>query len=249
MSPHQPRLVLVALVLLLAAGRARAGEAWYLLMFGAQRVPNNPNYSHTWATFVRACWAGDGPGPAAPRLEAHTISWMPRTMVVRTLALRPECGGNYDVHATVRWCLGNDMRVSLWGAYQIDPELYDRALRRAAELGSGQVLYKANDVGYRSDCVTNCIHAVSTIAEGPRVRVASPGWGETASYVVLRELTPWVIQPGCPHPWVGSALGLDQYPLLYRDWENPRSGAIRGPVVRLFGGERDLAPSYGPPGR
>src|SRR4051812_8346551 len=113
-------LLLLALVLPLAAGEARAGEAYYLLMFGAQQVPNNPNYSHTWATFVRAWWDGNGPCPVSPRLEARTISWLPRNMDVRTLALRPECGANFDLDTTLRWCRCNDMRVSLWGPYQIE---------------------------------------------------------------------------------------------------------------------------------
>ena len=60
------------------------------------------------------------------------------------------------------------------GPYRIDAELYCRAVRQVALLESGQVLYKANDVGYPSDRVSNCIHAVSSISEGYRLRVASP---------------------------------------------------------------------------
>ena len=37
-------------------------------------------YSHTWATFVKA--TGEGPDPAAWRLEEHTISWLPQTLNV-----------------------------------------------------------------------------------------------------------------------------------------------------------------------
>ena len=35
-------------------GRATADEKYYLLMFSAQRIPRNPNYAHTFATFVRS---------------------------------------------------------------------------------------------------------------------------------------------------------------------------------------------------
>jgi hypothetical protein len=109
------------------------------------------------------------------------------------------------------------------------------------------VLYKANDTGRRSDRVSNCIHAVSAVADGRRLRVASPGWGQVASYAVLRRTRPWVIDPGCTHDWVASALGLDAYPVIYRDWGPPVSGAILGPVYRLLGGERGLGATYGPP--
>jgi hypothetical protein len=230
-----------------AADRARAGEACYLLMFGSQQVPNDPNYSHTFATFVRATWPGNGPCTKAPRLEARTISWLPANGKIRTAALLPEEGRNYRLDETLRYVLGNDERVSLWGPYRIDPEVYGLAVRQADYLESGEVLYKSIDAFHRSCRVSNCIHAVSTVVEGSRVIVLSPGWGEVASYAVLERFMPYVIEPDQVHPWVGSALGLDAYPLIYRDNERPCSGTIMGPVNRLLGGERDLRATYGPP--
>jgi hypothetical protein len=182
-----PLCALAGLALPLPGG-ARAGEAHFLLVFASQRVPNNPNYSHTFATFVRASWPGDGPCPRCPALEARTISWLPRSLVVRTLALCPECGHNLGLHETLRYALGSGQRVSLWGPYLIDAELYRRALRQAALLESGWVLYKANDMGYYSDEVSNCVHAVSSLADGYRLRFGSPGWGEAASYRLLNEM-------------------------------------------------------------
>src|SRR5688572_19986565 len=101
------RTALVASLLVLSlAPASRAGEDYYLLMFGAQTVPNDPNYAHSFATFVRVCWDGDGPCPdfKNARLEAHTISWLPANMIVRTRALFPECGHNFDMHPTIEWC-------------------------------------------------------------------------------------------------------------------------------------------------
>lgn len=223
-------------------GDAHAGEDYFLLMFGSQRIPNNPNYAHTFATFVKACSADGG------TLEAHTISWLPAKLVVRTLALRPECGRNFDLPTTIQRALDNCERVSLWGPYKIDCGLYQRALDRIAELESGQVLYKADDTGRRSDRVSNCIHAVSTVTDGARIRVASPGWGEPASYFLVTKFRPWIVDPDCIHPWVSQALGLDDYPIVYRDpRERPRSTAIYGPIYRLFGGEAGLEATYGRP--
>jgi hypothetical protein len=227
----------LALLALAGSGVARAGEAHYLLVFAAQRVPNNPNYSHTFATFVRASWPGDGPCPRWPVLEACTISWLPRSLVIRTLALLPECGRNLDLHETLRYVLANDERVSLWGPYRIDAALYRGALRQAAVLESGCVLYKANDLGYYSDDVCNCVHAVSSLADGYRLRFGIPGWGETASYRVLEELLPWVLDRERVYPWVGCALGLGRHPIIYRGWEPPRSGVLWGTLDWLSGRE------------
>ena len=72
-------LFIIATALLpLFSPTAQAGEAYYLLMFGAQRTPNvNPNYTHSFAVFVKACWPGDGPCPTNPAIEHHIISWLP----------------------------------------------------------------------------------------------------------------------------------------------------------------------------
>ena len=228
------------------AGNARGGEEFYVLMFGSQRIPNNPNYAHTFATFVRVCWDGPGPCPKNAQLESHTISWMPANLQPRVMALLPECGTNLDLQASLDLVYTTQQRLSMWGPYPIEPDLYDRAIRKKADLESGRIRYKANDMGYSSNRVTNCIHAISSIVEGPKLRVATQGWGESAAYFVLVDLRPWILSE-CPHAWVGSALGLDEYPIIYRDFRNPRSNAVVGPVYRLLGGERDLRPTYGPP--
>jgi hypothetical protein len=235
------RAACVALLLLLTpGGRAGAAEAYYLLLFGSQRTPNDPSYSHSWATFVRAVW--DRPGP--PRLEAHTISWLPRNLCIRVLALAPECGANLELHATLRYAAANDERVSLWGPYQIDRALYVRALDQIRLLESGRVLYKAVDTGYSSDHVSNCIHALSSLAEGYRLYILTPAWGETASFFVLGELAPWIIEPCTVHTWVAKALGLGAYPIIYRQpGEHPRSGALR----RLLGRGPPVQATCGPP--
>jgi hypothetical protein len=243
------RTIITALIgLLLTTGTTRAGEDFYLLMFGSQRVPADPQFAHTFATFVRATWEGDCPCPKSPTLESHTISWLPCSGVVRLSALCPETGRNFGWDETIRWCVNNDMRISVWGAYRIDRELYNRAVAQVSLLESGQVRYQALDMGRPTDRVSNCIHAVSSLSQGFRLRVGTPGWGEMASYYVLKELEPWICEPRTTYPWVGSALGLDQYCLIYRDFESPRSGLI-GPVVRLVGGERNLRATMGPPVR
>jgi hypothetical protein len=237
-----------AFLVLAVTPRAKAGEMYYLLMFAQQQYPNNINYSHTFATFVKLSWHGNGACPAAPCLEAHTISWLPRSMRLRAWALLPECGSNFDLHTTLRWGQGNGMLTSLWGPYAIQPELYRSAVQQASLLESEQVLYKLIDLGYCGNQACNCVHAVSSVVAGHRRSLGDIGWGDSASFRVLCRMEPWVIHPFTVHAWVGSALGLDRYPILYRDWSNAPSGVIAGPLYRLLGSE-SLQPTYGRPAR
>src|SRR3954454_10292748 len=216
-------------------GAARADTFYYAMVFGSQQTPPDPRYSHSFATYVKA--TGRGPCAQAYRLEAYTVSWLPRSLDIRVLAVLPECGVNLGLYETLRYALGNGERISLWGPYQVGPEVYDSAVRQVGLLESGRVGYKSVDSGYPSDRVSNCIHAVSSITGGHRRRVLGPGWGETASYLVTRELMPWVIDRGRTHDWVSTRLGLDAWPIIHRPFEHPRSGLIdsalgRDPLLR-----------------
>jgi hypothetical protein len=237
--------IAAVLLALACVGGAQGHEAYFLLMFGSQQTPNNPNFAHSFATFVHASW--QGPAPVRPCLEVCTISWLPRNLQIRTAALLPEIGQNFDLHTTLRFACDTGQRISLWGPYQIDRDLFLRAQALARFLESGQVCYKAIDTGYLAYRVSNCIHAIDSISQGNRLHVLTPTWGETASYNLLQDMAPWVLDPCHTHPWVGSALRIDCYPIIYRSWENPHSSGLRGAVRRLLGKEQDLQATYGPP--
>jgi hypothetical protein len=198
------------------ADACRAGEAHYMLLFGAQRPHGRPKYTHTWATFVRA--TGTGPYPSAPALEWHTISWLPRSLDVEVTSLLPEPGVNLDLYATLKFVLGHDERVFQWGPFCIDKILYERALAHISHLESGQARYKAADSAYPTRRVSNCFHAVGDLAEGqPRIRVGSPAWGELATYLVARQLRPWILNSHEEHHWLEGPLGLEDYPITHRN--------------------------------
>jgi len=198
-----------------ASPAADPGESYYLLVFGSQREPNEPKYAHTFGTFVKVIDSGPC---ARMHLESHTISWLPTTMDVRVRALLPEEGHNFELHHTIRWALDNGERVSLWGPYRIDRELYCKALDQIARLQSGKIKYKAVDSGYPNSRVSNCIHALSGVTSYLlRPRIASPGWGEIASSLVKDRFEPHILNGAQIYPWVADALGLHQYPIIYRD--------------------------------
>lgn len=236
--PHGPIRGAALLLLLGFAPLCPAGEFYYLVMFGAQRVPNEPKYAHTFATFVKVVDRGPG---SSMQLESHTISWLPTTLDIRVRTLLPEEGYNFELIPTLRWVLDNGARVSRWGPYRIDEELYCKALAQIARLESGKVKYKAVDSGYPTTFVSNCIHAVSDVlARLPKLRVASPGWGEVASYLVLVGYRRHILDDHQVYPWVAEALGLREYPLINRDRDRPGPGLRR----LQFPGEGGRRPSF-----
>ena len=80
-----------------ALNAAAPEEHFYVLIFASQSVPRLPAFSHTWATVVRTV---GGPGPS-PELEAHTISWLPATLDIRTFRFTVEPGTNLGLHETI----------------------------------------------------------------------------------------------------------------------------------------------------
>ncbi|MBI1917665.1 MAG: hypothetical protein HYS12_23465 [Planctomycetes bacterium] len=191
-------------------------------MFSSQTVPADPRYSHSFAAFVELTDCGSG----QPVLRSHVISWLPQSLDIRLFTLFPEPGVNLGLQATLRYVLDNGERVSMWGPYRIEKELYDRAMARIQELESGSVQYKTIDTGYSPARVSNCIHAIGEIVGGARVRVASPGWGETASYALLLRMERWILDDRKEHPWIEETLGLNDYPIIRRDYDR------RFPMVR-----------------
>jgi hypothetical protein len=231
--------IALAFVFMFARG-ARAEEFYYMMVFGSQRVPPQASYSHTFATFVKA--TGQGPCAESYALESVTISWLPRVLDIRLFALLPELGQNLDLYATIRWALNTGQRVSMWGPYRIDQDLYCRAVRQVRLLESGTVQYKAVDAGWPGTVASNCIHAVSSIEGGRILRVLSINHGETASFYVTLRLSPWILDGRRKHEWVSARLGIDAYPIIHRELENPHSGVVQWALRAPFRASEALVP-------
>jgi hypothetical protein len=199
----------IAVLLIVAGASSRAqepNESYYMTIFSAQADSRDPRRTHSFATFVKAIGAGDSAKDSS--IEIHTISWMPQSLDIVILRRRPEPGTNLDLESSLRWAESRSCRVSMWGPYQIDKELYDRAVKQEARLNSGLVLYKAIDRRFRPGMASNCIHAVSDLDIDNGLLHSGQGRGDAASQQVAQHLKRWVIEPEQTHTWVAGRLGL-----------------------------------------
>jgi hypothetical protein len=199
----------VTLLLIAATARAPAQEpdaSYYMTVFSAQADSRDPRRTHSFATFVKAIGTGDSAKDNP--IEIHTISWMPQSLDIVILRRRPEPGINLDLESSLQWAASRNCRVSMWGPYQIDKDLYDRALKQEARLNSGLVLYKAVDRRFRPGAASNCIHAVADLDMDNGLLHSGQGRGDAASRQVAQHLNRWIISPEQTHTWVASRLGL-----------------------------------------
>ena len=196
------------------------GERYYLLLFGSESVPKRAVLTHTWGTVVRV------PPPAAdgtpPAVEAHTISWMPRTLVIRPFRLSVEPGVNLDLPATMDLVTGQQQRVTLFGPYEVRPSLYRRALVQKAYLEAGSIGYQGFDLigeaGRRGNG-SNCIHALTDtdpkLGRAGYLTAGNGGYstGFIRDRLVKREA---ILVPATTHDWLLPALALDPATLRRR---------------------------------
>ena len=207
--------LLTLLCLMGAPGRADGSDLFYMMIFGSESDPKQLRLTHTFATFVRA--TGEGTDPAAYALTAHTISWLPRALDVRVRRLHPEPGVNLDLDSTIRVVTHDGESVTMWGPYQITPQIYNRSIEVVNKLNSGRELYRAFD-GPINDEISNCIHAVADVdplygrRRYPLNRVGKPASAFIAKQFIKRSRYD---QTALDHGWLVPRLGLTQYPIEY----------------------------------
>lgn len=187
----------------------------YMVVFAFQRDFNEPRYSHTFATFVRATERGAST-EAYPN-EVHTLSWSPKSLNIVILRARPEPGVNLDLQASLDWAASVQARVTAWGPYRIQEELYQAARNQIDRLNSGTVAYKAFKLLDRSDA-TNCIYALADIEQGRGLLAAGTAHGEAASAMVLRHFQHRIIDLPQTHDWVKYRLGLGEHAVTFKSF-------------------------------
>jgi len=198
-------------------------DRYFLLVFGSQSSPKRAKYTHTWATIVKAVPAKSDPQQYV--LTSHTISWLPRSLNVRVLALRAECGVNLSLKQTLNYVRSCGECVAMWGPYELDPavapQIYDKFLRQIARLNSGSVLYKAVDPdhGPRSTYISNCIHAVTDLdglsRRGGYDEIRNHGFA-ASQYIAGVLIRSGKVDSSITHEWLTDALEINCYPIQRR---------------------------------
>ncbi|HEV2987262.1 MAG TPA: hypothetical protein VG759_02385 [Candidatus Angelobacter sp.] len=187
-----------------------------MMMFSCQAESSAVKFSHTFATFVKAM--RESASSKNHEIEVHTISWMPGTLDITILRWEPERGRNLDLPSTLRWAESGNARVSLWGPYEIEKELYVHAVAQESRLESGSIGYKAVDAAFRPNAL-NCIHAVSDLNTEEGLIHVGLERGDSASSLVANHLKRWIIGLPQTYPWVAERAGLKDYPVTVRNIE------------------------------
>lgn len=180
-------VIVTAVFCILPASTLAAGSNlslrghYFLVVWGYQGPDNDVVDSHTFVSFYK------GDDLAKGVVHPATISWLPATGVVAPFGSAP--GHNFTLGQTLEMACHSGRQVKSWGPYEIEPALYQRALKRVRLLRSGRVQYSMIDTA--SDAM-NCIDAAGDITPAPFD--SGIAWGFVASQVVVRHLSPYFIK-------------------------------------------------------
>ena len=206
---------LLGVALVMTASKANGDEFYYVMIFGSQSKPKLMQFTHTWATFIRA--VGEGPDANNYTVYQHTISWLPQSLDVQTWSLVPEPGVNLDLYATLEAVYHNREHVSMWGPFRIHQVVYERSLQVQGILESGSAQYRAISTP-RNLLISDCIHAVAAIdpvfgrGHYPLVRVGKPASRYIARQIMTRSVFD---QWQGDNSWLIGRLGLERHPIEF----------------------------------
>ena len=197
-------------------GTVRAGESYYVMIFGSQSRPKRLRYTHTWATFIKA--TGEGTDSNAYALEYNTISWLPSTLELRVLRPWPEPGVNLDLYQTLQAVFAKDESVTMWGPFIVRKDLYERSLDIQRIIASGAPRYRAISTSGNL-LVSDCIHAVAAVDPDfgrrhyPLIRIGKPASRYLARQMMTRGPAKGIEQELYDNSWLIPRLALDRYPI------------------------------------
>jgi len=196
-----------------ANNSASANERYYMIVFGSQAEPNLPRFSHTFAAFAKV--NSDGKDAKKDKIEISTISWLPATLNIMPLRLKPEEGKNFGLAETLKCTKSTNAQTTAWGPFPIKKELYDMVQTRIKLLNSGKISYIVLDGRFRGMAATNCIHALSDVDVTQSLLDTGTAHGEAASELVFQHLEKWVVRTGQDLRWLTNNLDLAKYDVRY----------------------------------
>jgi hypothetical protein len=197
-------------------------ERYFLILFSSQSTLRIPRYTHSWGTVVKVT---DVPGAEQPAVEAHTISWLPDSLEIRSwrIWVKPAC--NLGLHESIQHALCTGQRVSMWGPYETWHGLYKRFVTQKTFLDAHIIGYQCVDTigeAARKGNGCDCIHALTDMDPlFDRRRYPLRYFGDDATLNIIRQVheRPVLIQPRQTHDWLIPVLGLDGYPIVHRSYE------------------------------
>jgi hypothetical protein len=197
---------LVLLVWQLSADPRPTEDKYFMIIFASQAEPVVPRNAHTFATFVKCPHPATDTDGASSDVEVLTISWLPASMEIVPVRLASESGKNLDLPATLQWARSMKARIVAWGPCEIKKELFDLARQQVERLDRGRIGYKALDLRFRGAGASNCIHAVCDIDTENGLLATGTAFGEAASFMVLRHLEHWIVDPQKTYPKIADRL-------------------------------------------
>jgi hypothetical protein len=209
---------------------ARADE-YYVTIFTAESVPYRPTNTHAFASIVRVPTSANGKFGVP---EGDAICWGPANKKVRGITLAPEAGANMTLTETLDWCFESGWRVSVWGPYRTEYELYQKLKAQSVHLSSGFVKYKPTDNFLPRSVAVNCYHALTQPVSRRHWYSGAFTAGDAGGTTVLQAYRPWLIDPCTTHDHILSVIGADKYELTRRsfDYQPGRIDAIRSAAGR-----------------
>ena len=218
--PPSPAISLSAEDLL--AMKPPENERYYMMLFASQSTPKKPRYTHVWATVVKVAEQPDKKFVVEP----HTISWMPASLFIKPLRLRVEQGVNLELHFTIQEMYRNGERISMWGPFETWHGFYHRFLTQKQFMDSGAIGYQCVDTigeAHRTGNGCDCIHAVTDMDPqfGRKQAYAlKSNYGEAAGWNIIGKIMnrPVLIKPEIVHDWIPTALDMDKYPIIRRQY-------------------------------
>lgn len=216
-------ILLGLLVWRLSADPRPTEDKYFMIFFASQAEPVVPRNAHTFATFVRCAPGATEINGASSDAEILTVSWLPASMDIVPIRRTPESGKNFDLAATLNWAKDMNARIVAWGPYEIKKDLFELARQQVERLDRGGIGYKALDLRFRGAGASNCIHAVSDIDTENGLLTTGTAFGEPASYMVLRHLQRWIIDPQKTYPEIVERLKLTDGDVRFQELKEPRS--------------------------
>jgi hypothetical protein len=194
------------------------GDVFYLAVFSSQGTPKTPNRAHNWGVAVHARTYGGERSVIA----ADTISWLPQTLDIQVLRMRPVPGVNLTQEQSLARAEETGQRVTLWGVFQIAPDAYRQFQRQRMRLVAGALGYQCLDTigeaGNRRNGV-NCIHALADFAYLlPHIPVAVQPYGDESAAMIAQALTArgLVVDPQADVSWIIETMGWNAAEIVLR---------------------------------